>query len=120
MGGNLPLGFAVQDRKLVIIQSEAGIVRQIFNRFLEIASATELARELDAQGVTNQRGNRIDKKLSTPLSCSTSSTFRSERGNRTCSVTARRMISGEVLKYRDGLNFYPQKIPDRPTRLKPV
>ncbi len=36
---------------------------------------------------------------SMPRSCSRSSTFRSERGKRMYSITARRMISGLVLKY---------------------
>ncbi|SEN61453.1 Site-specific DNA recombinase [Loktanella fryxellensis] len=63
MGGNLPLGYDVKDRKLVIVPSEAEIIRGIYNRFIEIGSGTELARELDAQGVTTSRGNRIDKKF---------------------------------------------------------
>ncbi len=63
MGGNLPLGYAVKDRKLVVVPSEAETVRQIFNRFLDLGSATELARELDAQGITTRQGNRIDKKF---------------------------------------------------------
>jgi hypothetical protein len=38
--------------------------------------------------------------MSMPRSCSKSSTFRSESGYQTYIITARRMISGEVLKYR--------------------
>ena len=41
--------------------------------------------------------------ISTPRSCSKSSTYRSESGNRTYIITAKRMISGDVLKYRKGL-----------------
>ncbi|WP_324753999.1 recombinase family protein [Roseovarius sp. Pro17] len=63
MGGNLPFGYDVKDRKLVIIPSQAEIVRSVFDRFVEIGSGTELARELDAKGVTTSRGNRIDKKF---------------------------------------------------------
>ena len=62
MGGNLPLGYDVKDRKLIIVPSEAEIIRTIFNRFVEIGSGTELARELAARGVKTSRGNRIDKK----------------------------------------------------------
>lgn len=40
--------------------------------------------------------------ISWPRSCSRSSTFRSESGNRTYIMTARRMISCEVLKYLKG------------------
>ena len=63
MGGNLPLGYDVKDRKLIIVPSEAEIIRTIFNRFVEIGSGTELARELAARGVKTSRGNRIDKKF---------------------------------------------------------
>ncbi|WP_324754034.1 recombinase family protein [Roseovarius sp. Pro17] len=63
MGGNLPFGYDVKDRKLVIVPSQAEIVRSVFDRFVEIGSGTELARELDAKGVTTSRGNRIDKKF---------------------------------------------------------
>jgi hypothetical protein len=38
-------------------------VRWIFARFLEIGSATELARDVAARGVRTLRGNRIDKKI---------------------------------------------------------
>jgi len=40
--------------------------------------------------------------ISMPRSWSKSSTCRSESGNRTYIVTAKRMISGDVLKYRNG------------------
>ena len=62
MGGNLPLGYDVKDRKLIIVPSEAEIIRTIFNRFIEIGSGTELSRELAARGIRTSRGNRIDKK----------------------------------------------------------
>ena len=41
----------------------------------------------------------------TPRSCQRSSILRSESGNRTYSITARRMISGLVLKYLNGESF---------------
>src|ERR687891_1283727 len=34
MGGNVPLGYVVKDRKLVVQKDEAAIVRSIFERFL--------------------------------------------------------------------------------------
>ena len=43
--------------------------------------------------------------ISIPRSCSRSLTFRRDRGNRTWSITARRMISGLVLKYLKGLGL---------------
>ena len=53
------------------------------------------------------RARIVSWLMSMPRSCSRSSTFRSESGNRTYIITARRMISGDVLKYRNGLAFIP-------------
>ena len=50
MGGVPPLGYRVQDRKLVIIDSEAELVRAIFRRYAELSSVRLLKAELDAQG----------------------------------------------------------------------
>jgi len=61
MGGTVPWGYDVQDRKLVINKSEAKTVRLLFERFIEIGSATVLARELRADGVTSKQGKPISK-----------------------------------------------------------
>ena len=45
MGGYVPLGYDVQDRKLVVNETEAASVRLIFERFVALGSATALARE---------------------------------------------------------------------------
>jgi site-specific DNA recombinase len=50
MGGVPPLGYRVEDRKLVIIDSEAEIVRSIFCRYAELGSVRLLRAELEAQG----------------------------------------------------------------------
>jgi hypothetical protein len=50
MGGVPPLGYRVQDRKLVIIDSEAEIVRSNFRRYAELGSMRLLKAELEAQG----------------------------------------------------------------------
>ena len=63
MGGCPPLGYEVRDRKLVIKPDDATQVRWVFDRFVEIGSGTELARELSGRGVTTSRGHRIDKKF---------------------------------------------------------
>jgi site-specific DNA recombinase len=62
MGGVPPYGYRVENRKLVVDEEAAEIVRWIFARFLEIGSATELAREVAKRGIRTPRGNRIDKK----------------------------------------------------------
>ena len=50
MGGVPPLGYQVQDRKLVILDSEAEIVRSIFRRYAELGSVRLLKAKLEAQG----------------------------------------------------------------------
>ena len=61
MGGVLPLGYRVQDRKLVINEAEAATVRAIFERFVKVGSATTLARAMAAEGVRTRRGLLVDK-----------------------------------------------------------
>lgn len=51
MGGPVPLGYAVENRKLVIVPAEAKIVRSMFTRYLELHSVHLLQRELEEQGV---------------------------------------------------------------------
>jgi site-specific DNA recombinase len=62
-GGHAPLGYVVQDRKLVINQAEAALVRHIFQRFLQVGSATKLVRELNAAGYRTKRGKPFDKGI---------------------------------------------------------
>jgi site-specific DNA recombinase len=61
MGGYVPMGYDVQDRKLVVNEAEAGTVRMIFERFVALGSTSTLARALQAERVLNKRGKRIDK-----------------------------------------------------------
>ena len=61
MGGFVPLGYEVRDRKLVINEAEAATVRMVFERFVEVGSATALARTLAAEGVRTRRGRLVDK-----------------------------------------------------------
>lgn len=51
MGGVVPLGYEVRDRKLVIVPEEAERVRHIFTRYLKLGSVYLLQEELAAQGV---------------------------------------------------------------------
>jgi DNA invertase Pin-like site-specific DNA recombinase len=50
MGGVPPLGYWAQDRKLVILDSEAELVRSIFRRYAELGSVRLLKEELEAHG----------------------------------------------------------------------
>ena len=61
MGGYVPLGYDVVDRKLVVNQQEASKVRMVFERFVELGSATVLACELRNDGFRSKQGALIDK-----------------------------------------------------------
>ena len=54
MGGTPPLGYDVKERKLVVNETEAKLVRLIFSRFLKLGSATKLAQELRRAGHTTK------------------------------------------------------------------
>jgi DNA invertase Pin-like site-specific DNA recombinase len=51
MGGVVPLGYMVKDRKLLINEEEADTVRTIFRRYLEIGSLTALQVDLTQRGI---------------------------------------------------------------------
>ena len=62
MGGMPPLGYDVRDRKLVVNETEAELVRLIFSRFLRIGSATKLAQEPRRAGHTTKCWTTQDGK----------------------------------------------------------
>jgi site-specific DNA recombinase len=55
MGGNVPLGYDVKDRKLVVNETEAATVRLIFRRYGELGSVALLKAELDRLGIVSKR-----------------------------------------------------------------
>ena len=61
MGGFVPMGYRVENRKLVVHEPEAAIVRRIFECFLKVGSATLMARQLRAEDVRSHRGRVVDK-----------------------------------------------------------
>ena len=61
MGGHAPLGYDVRDRKLIVNETEATLVRHIFERFLQVGSATKLVQELDAAGHRTKRAKPFEK-----------------------------------------------------------
>ncbi|MBF0093851.1 MAG: recombinase family protein, partial [Alphaproteobacteria bacterium] len=54
MGGIPPLGYDVKDRHLVVNGAEAVLVRHIFGRFVDLASATAVIKSLNAEGFTTK------------------------------------------------------------------
>jgi site-specific DNA recombinase len=63
MGGVPPLGYRVQDRKLVIVDSEAEIVRAIFRRYVELGSVRLLQEELEARGIRSKSWTSASGRL---------------------------------------------------------
>jgi DNA invertase Pin-like site-specific DNA recombinase len=61
MGGWAPLGYEVKERKLVVVKEDAERVRAIFKRFVQLGSATAVAKELVAKGERNKYGQLLDK-----------------------------------------------------------
>lgn len=54
MGGTVPMGYRVVDRKLLVDEKEAQTVRMIFERYLELGSSVVLLGELRQKGVTTR------------------------------------------------------------------
>jgi site-specific DNA recombinase len=63
MGGWAPLGYDVRDRRLVVNEAEAAVIRTIFDRFARRGSATKLVQELREKGLRAKRDRPIDKGL---------------------------------------------------------
>lgn len=63
MGGVPPLGYDVENRRLVPNEREAKIVRHIFQRFVELGSSTLLVKELRLDGVTSNAWTTQDGRV---------------------------------------------------------
>ncbi|WP_031597343.1 recombinase family protein [Ferrovum myxofaciens] len=63
MGGVPPIGYDVENRRLIPNEREAKIVRHIFQRFLELGSSTLLVKELRLDGVTSKGWTTQDGKV---------------------------------------------------------
>jgi hypothetical protein len=61
MGGKVPLGYDVANRKLVVNEPEAARVRRVFELFAETGSGVETVRRLQAEAVTAKSGRPLDK-----------------------------------------------------------
>jgi site-specific DNA recombinase len=55
VGGVVPLGYQVKDRKLIVNEEEAASVRLIFARYLDLGSLPALQRELRERGIISRR-----------------------------------------------------------------
>ncbi len=54
MGRVVPLGYRVENRKLLVDEAEAETVRLIFRRYLDLGSLPALQRELRQRGITSR------------------------------------------------------------------
>jgi site-specific DNA recombinase len=61
MGGPVPLGYRVVDRKLLVDPREAKTVKWIFDSYLETKSTTHMVRTLAHEGVKSKRGAALCK-----------------------------------------------------------
>ncbi|MGC0015151.1 recombinase family protein [Ralstonia pseudosolanacearum] len=62
MGGRVPLGYDLQDRLLVVTDSEASLVRRIFDDFVTMCSVTLMVRTYAAEGLVTKDGNAFTKQ----------------------------------------------------------
>ena len=62
MGGPLPLGYDVRDRLLIVNDTEAKLVRRIFDDFVTLRSATLMARSYGAEGAVTKSGKPFTKQ----------------------------------------------------------
>ncbi len=54
MGGNLPLGYDVKDRQLVVNEAEAETVRYLFQRYVELGTVAALQTDLKQRGIVSK------------------------------------------------------------------
>ena len=55
VGGNVPLGYRVEAKKLAVVEAEAEQVRLIYRRYLELGSLGPLLVELRERGIVTKR-----------------------------------------------------------------
>jgi DNA invertase Pin-like site-specific DNA recombinase len=64
MGGNVPLGYDIKDRKLIVNEAEADTVRMIFRRYAELGSVALLREELSRLAIASKRREGAAGRLS--------------------------------------------------------
>lgn len=58
VGGAVPPGYRVENKKLVIVPEEAEIVKRIFTRYIEIQSPRQIVMELNRDGIKRRNGEK--------------------------------------------------------------
>ena len=63
MGGTVPLGYDVVDKKLVVNEGEAATIAAIFAKFVEVKSVPATLRWAQAEGLTTKRRHRQGREV---------------------------------------------------------
>ena len=63
MGGPVPLGYDVKDRKLLINDTEAATVRHVFQRYLQLGSVYTLVDSLADDGTTTKARTMVSGRI---------------------------------------------------------
>jgi hypothetical protein len=63
MGGMPPLGYRAQDRKLIVVDRQAEVVRTIFRRYMALGSVRLLQEELEARGITSRSSTSTSGRM---------------------------------------------------------
>jgi len=73
VGGNVCLGYAAVDRKVVVLPDEAETVRQIFDAYARLGSLSEVQKELRQRGFVSKRRTLKDGRKVGGIDFSTAS-----------------------------------------------
>ncbi len=60
VGGSVPMGYRVENKKLIVEPEEARVIQRIFQRFIEVQSPKLIARELNRDGIKTKQGKIWD------------------------------------------------------------
>ncbi|MGK0674450.1 MAG: recombinase family protein [Halothiobacillaceae bacterium] len=62
MGGPVPLGYDVRERRLVVNETQAALVRRLFDDFVNLRSATLMVKAYAAEGLRTKGGKPFTKQ----------------------------------------------------------
>ena len=59
VGGTVPCGYKVENKKLVLVPERAEVVKRVFKRFEETQSPKQIAYELNKDGILTNQGKEL-------------------------------------------------------------
>jgi site-specific DNA recombinase len=65
VGGKVPLGYAVKDKQIVVVEEDAALLHSIFQLYLELGSLNLLLKELRKRGIRT----KVQQLKSGPTIC---------------------------------------------------